>query len=224
MPGVSLKCILSKKETNDFYINRDKAFLKALDSRIYNDSYKSETLLKEGPYILGCTKYAGYPVKIFENSEYWVCLEGMIYNKENTNDQIFGLLNRIFMHEHITETDKNIISNQLLQTDGDFIIYALDKRDGNFVIMNDILGRLPLYYYYKREIELIVSRELPFLVSLTHDNNAGGNRFDKMAMAQYLLLGFPLGNRTLLTDIYRLEPATILRISSNSEVKIDNIH
>ena len=93
-----------------------------------------------------------------------------------------------------------------------------------FVIINDILGRLPLYYYHKRESELIVSRELPFLASLTGDDPHEDNRFDRIGMAQYLLIGFPLGNRTLLADVSRLKPASLLRVTSNSEVNVDYIH
>lgn len=46
-----------------------------------------------------------------------------------------------------------------------------------------------------------------------------------MAMAQQLLFNYSLGKKTLMTNVYRLEPATLLRIFGNSlESRVDNIH
>ena len=82
MPGISLKCDLTKKR-NDDYNERDGLFRKALTSIMHKEYYKREILLNDSPYLLGCTKYPEYPVKIFENSEFWVCFEGKIYGKND---------------------------------------------------------------------------------------------------------------------------------------------
>lgn len=226
MPGISLKSVLYKegieKDGGAIY----EEFLKALNSTLYNDSYKLEILLKEAPHLLGCTRYPEYPVKIFENRAFWICLEGKIYDKEEqvVNNEINELMSLIFSNKLTRDEDKEIIADWLLQTDGEFIIYALNKNTRDFVIMNDVLGRLPLYYYHKHEIEFIVSRELPFISYLIQDDMDNGNKFDRMGLAQYLLIGNALGKRTLMRNIYRLEPATIVTICNNSEVRIDNIY
>lgn len=223
MPGISLKYVLNKEGIEKDQCDAD-VFLKALNSTIYNESYKSELLLKDGPYLLGCTSYPEYPIKIFENSEYWVCLEGKIYDKQEVDDEIYDLMKCIFSNRSISHENKKIISDWLLKTDGDFIIYALNKKTEDFVILNDVLGRLPLYYYWEHATELIVTRELPLISYLTQDNVDNTSKYDRMGIAQYLLLGFPLGKRTLLSDIRRVEAATILKIFSKSEISIYNIH
>jgi len=228
MPGISLKCDLTKKKIKaDGNDGSDELFLKGLNSIIYDECYKQEILLKEDPYLVGCTKYPEYPIKVFENNEFWICIEGKIYGKQHSvlNNEINDLMNRIFSTRSVTEKDKKIIADWLLKTDGDYVVYALNKKTKDFVIMNDVLGRLPLYYYCKDGIELIVSREVEFISYLIHDNDDNDNKFDKMGIAQYLLFSHTLGKRTLLSNIYRLEPASLLRIcNNNSEIKIDTLY
>ena len=83
--------------------------------------------------------------------------------------------------------------------------------------MNDILGRLPLYYHYSIKLGLIISRELQFISFLTGEANGG--KFDRMAIAQYLLFGYPLGERILQADIFRVKPASLIRIHNNNKSK-----
>lgn len=225
MPGISLKYLFQNKGTQEYNAMYNE-FLNALNSAIYNDTYKLEILLKQTPYVLGCTRYPEYPVKTVENDRFWVCLEGRIYdkNEEKSNIEINELVNRIFATKIIKEEDKKMIANWLLQTDGDFIIYALNKNTGDFIVMNDLLGRLPLYFYWKRGKEMAVSRELPFMLSLIQDNSDNEDKFDRMGIAQYLLTGATMGTRTIMRDISRLEPATVLKISKDSKITMDIIH
>lgn len=224
MPGVSLRYIFQDKSEEEYNTMYDQ-FLNALNSAIYDDSYNIEILLKQALCILGCTRYSEYPVRIFENERFWVCLEGRIYEKseEKVNSEINELVNQVFAIKKITQEDKKMIANWLLQTDGDFLIYALNKNTKDFIIMNDILGRLPLYYC-KQENEMTVSRELPFMSYLIQENLDNGAKFDRMGIAQYLLTGTTMGTRTIMSNINRLEPATVLKISKNSEITTDDIY
>jgi asparagine synthase (glutamine-hydrolysing) len=191
--------------------------LNALDSVIYNDSYKREILLTNDHYLVGCTKYAEYPTSLIENGEYWVCIEGKIYGKSDSvlKNEIFSLLKHVFKGIHRSDRDKKIITDWLLQADGDFMIYAFNKNTKEFVIMNDALGRLP-FYYYKDNEKIIASREIQFVSYSIKDNKENHNIFDKLGLAQLLLFSYTLGNRTALNNVYRLEPATVLRIYCNS--------
>lgn len=214
MPGISFKCDLGKNS-----IKRDNLFFRSLNSIIHNSRYEQEILLNEDSYFLGYTKYSEYPIKVVENSKFWVCLEGRIYGRDHTviNKELNDLMENIFNNQAV-ETHK-IVVNWLLKIDGDFIIFALDKKTKDFAIINDALGRLPLYYY-KSDQELIISRELRFISNLVEDN-----KFERMSIAQYLLFGYPLGKRTLLSNIYRLGPSTLIRIYNNSsEIEIDSLN
>ena len=229
MPGISLKCELNKK-IKPVDNEKDKIFINALNSIIHNEFYKREILLNDDLYSVGCTRYQEYPVNIFENSEYWVCLEGKIYGKEHSvlTNEIYELMSFIFGTRSDTSGDKKIISNWLSRTDGEFVIYALNKKSKDFIIMNDVLGRLPIYYFCIEGRELLVSREMQFiscLIQESDDNYVNTDKFDGMGIAQFLLFCHTLGKRTLLKNIYRLEPATLLRVyNDNSEIKIENLY
>ena len=227
MPGISLICsITNEKNKTDNKSNNDQ-FLKGLATILYNDSYNREILLEVDPYLVACTRYKEYPVKIFNSSEFWVCVEGKIYDKTVSllEDEISILIRRIFEATFLSEIDKNVIAEWLLNTDGDFVLYALNKNTKDFVIMNDVLGRLPFYYYHNDDREIIASREIQLIGYLTHNKTDDNNRFDKIGMAQVLLFSHTLGKRTLLSNIHRLEPASLLMIHhKNSKPQIDSVY
>ena len=71
---------------------------------IHDDNYESEILLTNNLYFLACTRYPEYPITIFENDKVWICLEGMIYNKESsqTNRELNHLLTGIYENWPLT--------------------------------------------------------------------------------------------------------------------------
>jgi asparagine synthase (glutamine-hydrolysing) len=91
--------------------------------------------------------------------------------------------------------------------------------------MNDVLGRLPLYYYVKDRAELIVSREIQFISHLIHNTHQNGNKFDMMGIAQFLLFSHTMGRRTLLNNVSRLEPGSVLIVrDGSSKFETHNLH
>ena len=72
MPGISLRYNLKKKNLKPGLENRDELFLEASNSVIYNNYYQREVLLTN-PCQIVCTRYPEYPIKIFENQEFWAC-------------------------------------------------------------------------------------------------------------------------------------------------------
>jgi asparagine synthase (glutamine-hydrolysing) len=224
MPGISLKCDFSKKirrTGND----ANKSFFDASKSIIHNNYYKEEILLNEYPYLIVCTRYPEYPIEILNNSDYWICIEGKIYNKQISvlHDELYKLIKHIFDSRNKNQSDKKIIADWLADTDGDFVIYGLNKNTMDFVILNDFLGRLP-FYYTKSSYEMIGSREIQ-MISYIQDNTSNIPKFDQMGVAQFLLFSHTVGKRTLLNEVSRLEPASILMICSNSsQVELQNIY
>lgn len=208
MPGISLICHTYKPDLSDATTKRDDV-LKCLDSAIYDESYVKNVLLHKDSYLVAYTGYRGYPIEIFENDNFWSCIEGKIYKKDTSHrrNQITDLFEWL-SNNHWTE-QKNKIIDWLLKTDGDFIIVLLDKSTNDLFLLNDLLGRLPLYYYVD-QTGIILSREFQFVSKIIGEKN---NKFDKMAIAQYLLFGFVLGNRTFLSNVQRIEPATLVKIN-----------
>lgn len=213
MPGLSFICDL-KSDLKE----KESIILESLDSMIHFNQYKKKILLSEKSYFLGATTYDEYPITSFENDEYLIYLEGKLYGKDFslTNMHLNRLAEHIFQ-SHIKSEEQ--IAEWLLTTDGDFIIFILNKKTKEIGIINDALGLLPLYYY-KTEKKLLVSRELRFIRNLI-----SSIKFDRMAIAQYLLFCHTLGKRTLLENVYRLEAGTLVKINFiNFKIEICNVH
>ena len=227
MPGISLKYNVTNSNESDLKRGDHESFLDASNSIIHNDSYKREILLNEDPFIVVCTRYPEYPIRILDNKKYWVCIEGKFYGKNETKieDEVLDLIEIIFSTNPMADNDKKKIADWLLDTDGDFVLYALNKSNNDFFIMNDLLGRLPLYYTFRNDSVLILSREIQLMSFLIQNYNEDGNKFDKMGIAQFLLFSHTLGTRTLLKNVTRLEPSSLLIVSNgNSTIKLHNLH
>ena len=127
---------------------------------IHDDNYESEVLLTNNLYFLACTRY---PITIFENDKVWICLEGMIYNKESsqTNRELNHLLTGIY--ENWPLTIKLLVGYWMRM--GDFIIYAINKQADSFIVLNDVLSRLP------REMHFILNLMPVIDVKFFHRSN-----------------------------------------------------
>src|SRR5829696_3088055 len=152
MPGLSVlkgNFIRGRNSENNEEVNEETIFSSALNSVMHNDQYIQQILLKEESFLVACTKYPEYPTTIYEDDHLWACIEGKIYGQDDSKikREINTLLFEIFFSDKYREKRDNIVDNWLSTTDGEFIIYALNKRNKEFVVVNDILGRLPLYYY-----------------------------------------------------------------------------
>ena len=107
----------------------------------------------------------------------------------------------------------------MLRTDGDFLLVLVHKADGGIYVINDVFGRLPTYVHLRDGL-LILSRDLRRVTQVL-----GAADFDRMALAQYLLLGFPLGNRSWFAGIKSLEPGSLVRIAPpDSSPQVTRLH
>jgi asparagine synthase (glutamine-hydrolysing) len=229
MPGISLyvsqfRVEHSKKKSKDNIFEQN--FLEAIESVKYDKTYTHRILLNQDSLVVVWTGYPTYPIMTFEDDEFWVCVEGKIYGKNDSQlkKEISTILKRISTTKSIEKGDE-LISNWLLTTDGEFIIYTFDKKNKLFIVVNDALGRLPLYYYHDiKDTKVIISREMHLIAKLIwnnqYDNNKGDDKFDRKAIADCLLMGLFLEGRTLLANVNRLAPASILKLHNDS-MKID---
>src|SRR5687768_2538886 len=227
MPGISIRYIATDSKNHKLNDFGNELFLEASKSLIHNDSYKREILLKQGAISVVCTRYPEYPIRILDNNKFWVCIEGKFYGKDDLKIEveIFNLIEIIFSTNLTVDNDKKKIADWLLDTDGDFVLYAVNKNNNDFIIMNDLLGRLPLYYTYRNGSELIVSREIQLISHLLQKYNDDDNNLDKIGIAQFLLFSHTLGTRTLLKNVTRFEPSSLLMISNdNRGIKLHNLH
>jgi asparagine synthase (glutamine-hydrolysing) len=208
MPGISL---ISSSGT----LSEKKNVIEdTLNSLNVLNGYTSNQLFFEDQLFLGWNKYEKYPIEIFNFDKFTILIEGKIYNKdiETLKRELFEITKIIIRNDAKVE-----LKTWLLTNDGDFIIYFVENELKNIYIINDIFGRLPLYYSKQNE-NIIFSRYLKFITELD-DNSC----FDRLAIAQFLLIGYMLGKRTLFENIYQVRPASFIKIE-NSTLEITILH
>jgi asparagine synthase (glutamine-hydrolysing) len=167
---------------------------------------------------LSCTTREHYPVFSWETEDLLVHLEGRIYHPEEPQltTQLSDLSHLIFTQKI---DPRSRLARWLLHTDGDFLLVLIHKADGGIAVINDFFGRLPTYVHL-RDGGLILSRDLRLVTQVL-----GAADFDRMALAQYLLLGFPLGNRSWFAGIKSLEPGILVRIAPpDSSFQVTKLH
>lgn len=213
MPGINI-LVNFNNNTKEL----DKKFISAQNSMLHNQRYTNKTIFKHSGIYIGYSKYEEYPIRIIETPDYLIVIEGKIYNKKNpvVKSELLNISNTIHFEKRNTN---KILRDWTLSVDGDYIVLIMDKRKGFITIFNDILGRLPIYYFNNTDM-FILSREVKFLTHFVENII-----FDKQGIAEYLIFGYPLSDRTLLDRIYRLPPANKILIDINSKnVKFSYIY
>jgi asparagine synthase (glutamine-hydrolysing) len=197
MPGISA-VIDVKRGIGRF----DAAFRLVLPTLLHDERYTTRDLVKNDLCRLTWTAYQGYPLSGLCVGDASIYLEGYVYGTrpDVLRRQLTDLAPR--MPQPAFEAE---LARWLTEVDGDFVLLIFDHATGDLVVANDVLGRLPVYYHQSDGL-LIVSRELRYVAGLL-----APVQFDRMAIAQHLLMGYPLGDRTLLAGVRRLAPATCIR-------------
>lgn len=212
MPGLSI--VYDLKEDRERSYHRT---VESLGSLKHYQWYEQSILLADGRVFLGYTGYEEYPITVVENDGFYICLEGRIYGRSPTDVRVeLEKLSAILFAKAGRSASR--AAEWLLNADGDFLVFILNKRSGEICVINDALGRLPVYYHETGD-KILVSRELRFITNLIDRIH-----FDSGAISQYLLLGYPLGNKTLLKNIFRLDPASVIRAGpDHPEIRLETL-
>lgn len=178
----------------------NSSFLKRTETVIEKMPHVS-VLLKEKEFILLNKSKENYPVNLIEQRDYVLFIEGKIYGVDVIKDVIF----KAYIEKLLHTDQKDECLAYLRNLDGEFIIYLFDKKAEKMIIVNDFLGRLPLYYF--RSEQFIMGRDISLIQSI-----ARKLVFDEQGIYEYLRLGYPLGNKTLFANLLRLTPASIVEL------------
>ncbi len=200
MPGLSL--LFSRANMNAQIAARFEARLKEM--RFFH-GYHSEILYEDKNTIIGFSGYKGYPVSKYDSGDFVVFLEGKIYNRDE-ND-ISAILKAIAENTFRGNASNlpRFLKEKLVELDGEFWFAAIDKPNQRLLIANDALGKLPLYYAESSN-GLTLSREISFVQKLNDVSE-----FDLFGTAQFLMLRYPLGERTIYSGIKRLPYASYIK-------------
>ncbi|MBX0323435.1 hypothetical protein EGH21_10385 [Halomicroarcula sp. F13] len=170
---------------------------------LYDDRYEYDS------YDLGNCRvttalYPEYPFRRFTFGECSVFVEGVVYNRDEAT--LRAELERRFVDGDAAPTDPT----WLRSLDGEFVFYAHDAAAETMTVVPDRLGQLPLFYAPDADVAL-VGRNKPILARL-------GNctEFDRLAVAEYLRLGYALADRTLYAGLRRLPEGHHVRVETDT--------
>lgn len=158
--------------------------------------------------VVGAVTYDGYPMWTFTVDDAQVFFEGCIYAED-----AFGEIERAA--RLVLDDDTTGLTDWVTSTDGEFVMTVHDTERDRLAVVNDVFGRLPLYWTRRQDGALLVSRDIGVLGALRSSAGPRGSHFDELGIAQSLLFGFPLGTRTLYDGIEKLPPATLLRVDGD---------
>jgi asparagine synthase (glutamine-hydrolysing) len=195
---------------------REHQFNAAMDALRHDQDYERENVYRDKTSLLGITRYPEYPVSVYDNDEYAVLLEGRIYdlNKKRLSEELLKLAPLLFAEDKAARSQ---LRDWLLERDGEFLVLVRENATGAWGFMNDALGRLPVYIA-SLDGRFVLSREISFVVSFLKQRQP-----NRPAVAQQLLLGHPLGTRTLFEGIESVEPGSLLVWRSGEAVRREQL-
>jgi asparagine synthase (glutamine-hydrolysing) len=178
------------------------------------EHHNSHTFRFDDNVFIGWNKYEEYPIQVVNHNLFTFLIEGKIYNKDITEleFELVEIAELINQNNYSTK-----ISQWLKKTDGDYIIYIVNNSSNDIYVLNDIFGRLPVYYFLTGK-GIIISRYLRFITRINNVVN-----FNMIGISQFLLLGYMLGKHTILENIFHLRPASLIKIEG-SNVNIEVMH
>jgi asparagine synthase (glutamine-hydrolysing) len=190
--------------------NDSERFEAVLDGLLYLDDYGRETLYTDATTSVGWSGYPEYPVRTFETDAYHLMLEGHLYATDHVERAVRRVADRIFAG------DSEAVERWLLDRDAEFVLLAVEKASGDVAVLNDVLGRLPLYQATV-DGDPALSRELGFFV------DAADPGMDQLGIAELLLFGYPLGDRTLYEGVRQVEPGSLVRFTDDGP-SVERVH
>jgi len=213
MPGINLLCDFEQRA-----LITKSLYLETLNEITCDVDYSSEIFQENDNLILSYTKYQRYPVNSFENDRFKIILEGRIYNKQGSEleEHLFAIADLALKEGGYCKQE---IAEWLLGSDGEFNVFIIDKTSGNIRIINDVLGRLPIYYFIS-DNQFILSRHQGFVTAVSQQRQC-----DRLGLAELLLFNHCMGKRTLVEGVCCLSPASVVSIDfKNRKTDIETVY
>jgi len=207
MPGLSFAELLSPGWSS-------ARFSQALDALRFDERYVRRTHLQQDGRWLATVAYAEYPVQVMETRQFWMYLEGYLYGLPASQQR--RTLTRLATLAF--DGDYHPLRDTLTQLDGAFVAFLFHKETKAWALVNDGLGRLPLYHWTAPDA-FYLSRDFRLFTHVPSPPTP-----DRLGMAQQLMLSYPLGQRTLMEDVKRLPPCTLVQSRPVARPQIIPLH
>jgi asparagine synthase (glutamine-hydrolysing) len=155
--------------------------------------------------------------KLFdENNKLFICTDGILLNSKNLKlkyqtDTNFNVLNKIY-------TDKGITG--ISEIKGDFSGFIFNKDTNLLHIFTNHIGSKNIFYFFDEEKNyLVFGSELKILVNIMRKMGYTPSLSETGAYC-LLTFGFMLGDNSLVKNIKKIPPGSILTYS-DGHIKID---
>jgi len=209
----SILGIVSTQKIPEVLISKTPEFLNATINRgpddqgsvvIDNQVYLGSNRLS----IIDISPSGKMPLKSL-NGEYWIVFNGEIYNYIELKKQLTGHGFRFK-----SNSDTEVILNSYIHWGEEFIeklngIFAFliyDKKLGKIVAGRDRFGAKPLYFCRNKNL-LFFSSDFTILKDILYIE--GKPSWDYSALTAYIQCRFVPGEKTVLKEIFKLQPAEI---------------
>lgn len=217
MPGLTLSLASGAAEEGFAHQNQ---ILAAQAAMLHGERYQA-TALHCGPALfVGHVGYPEYPVITVEAPDALIVLEGRVYNLEAA--EVAARLREIARYVFADAAKgSDLIRRWMLEAEGEYVVAMARPDRSEILVFNDPFGRLPLYEFHNETL-MLLSRECKFIQRLKPEAE-----FDRIGWAEFLWLGYPLGQRTLFKDVRHLEGGTLLHaVTSGGRVRteISSLH
>lgn len=196
MPGVSVRIDYnSALGLNDVQLKNISGLLNV------DRGFTDKILFRNSNCFVLSNTYDEYPLSEYDFPGFKVILEGKIYNDNRIRSSLKELCDSLS-----DEVNEVRIRNWIKEKDGDYIISIFIESKNEYVLINDSLGRLPLYTFNDNQ-KVLISRDLKFII-----NQLPSWDIEKFGVAETMLFGYPLGRRTFIKNILRVPPSTLIHI------------
>nr|MBN2278516.1 hypothetical protein [candidate division Zixibacteria bacterium] len=197
MPGLHLFCRSNGRS--------DKEISNTKEVLLWKDSLKIRELHYDGSFELIFSGYDGYPLLTASDDGMIWAVEGMIYNRSDS--EIGDFFKGVSINAEAGENIEGVIKSFIDNSDGEFLAVIFLKKTRKLLLFNDRWARLPAYYAITDD-GLVFSRELKYV--LKHLQSIKLNR---LWMAEFLIFEYNLGNKTIIEGVRYLEPAELISVS-----------
>lgn len=172
------------------------------DELLYNKKLGLKILDRDRNYLIGMSVYPDYPYRVWEDRGTQIVLEGAVYNySEKELFQKLRHINQLFLKG---KNYRDYLKEFVRATDGDYLILFWHKDQNKVLLFNDALGRLPLYYYLDSDM-IVFGKEIKTVLKFIPKII-----LHKTSLVEYLVLEYPLGDRTFFENIFRLQPSSAI--------------
>jgi len=148
--------------------------------------------------------YPHYPIVEWESEDFQFFLEGYFFEERKIKEKIEALSKEYFSGK----SRDAILKRYFADSDAEFILLVFNKVSKKVLIVNDVLGRLPLYFFKNQEVA-IISRNIRFFYQTV------GLELNSQAALETLSLGFTLGDKTLFNGISRIAGGSYIELVGN---------